>query len=127
MKIRLDIFATIAVAGVLLVSGCLSSASSFVTSSIPVAQDRYTVLASEVSDTCTQVQWLFFTFGPAGSPQRHALEGAINQVIGADAIVAMAVDVEQFAFFSPTLSPFAILPVFTTTRVTGTPVKLNVQ
>lgn len=110
-----------------LTSGCLSSASSFVASSAPVEQGRYTELAAEVSGTCTQVQWLFFTFGAAGSPQRHALSDALGQISGADALSAMAVDVEQFAFFSTTLMPLPILPVFTTTRVTGTPVKLNVQ
>ena len=108
-------------------AGCLSSASSFVASSAPVEQGRYTALAAEASGTCTQVQWLFFTFGAAGSPQRHALADALGHISGADAMVAMAVDVEQFAFFSTTLMPLPILPVFTTTRVTGTPVKLNVQ
>ncbi len=111
----------------LFAAGCLSSASSFVSSSSPISQGRYTELAAEVSGTCTQVQWLFFTFGAAGSPQRHALSDAIGRISGADALTAMAVDVEQFTFLSTTLLPFPILPVFTRTRVTGTPVKLNAQ
>lgn len=111
----------------MLCTGCLSSASSFVASSAPVEQGRYTEVASEVSGTCLQVQWLFFTFGKAGSPQRHALGDAVGQIKEADALTAMAVDVEQFAFLSTTLMPLPILPVFTRTRVTGTPVKLNVQ
>lgn len=107
--------------------GCLSSASSFVSSSSPLEQGRYTELATEVSGTCLQVQWLFFTFGKAGSPQRHALGDAIGQISEADALTAMAVDVEQFAFLSTTLMPLPVLPVFTRTRVTGTPVKYNAQ
>ena len=111
----------------LALSGCLSTASSFVGSSVPIEQGKYTEVASEVSGTCLQVQWLFFTFGAAGSPQRHAYNDAVSQISGADGMVAMAIDVEQFAFLSTTLLPLPILPVFTKTRVTGTPVKLNVQ
>ena len=116
-----------AIASALALSGCLSTASSFVESSVPIEQGKYTELASEASGTCLQVQWLFFTFGAAGSPQRRAYSDAVLQISGADAMVAMAVDVEQFALLSPTLMPLSILPVFTKTRVTGTPVKLNVQ
>ena len=116
-----------AMASALALSGCLSTASSFVGSSVPIEQGKYTELASEASGTCLQVQWLFFTFGAAGSPQRRAYSDAGLQISGADAMVAMAVDVEQFALLSPTLMPLSILPVFTKTRVTGTPVKLNVQ
>ena len=117
----------VAVASCLAFSGCLSTASSFVGASVPIEQGKYTEVASEVSGTCLQVQWLFFTFGAAGSPQRRAYNDAVSQISGADAMVAMAVDVEQFAFFSPSLMPLPVLPVFTKTRVTGTPVKLNVQ
>ena len=116
------------VSGTLLfAAGCLSSASSFVASSAPVTQGRYSELAAEVSGTCTQVQWLFFTFGAAGSPQRHALSDAIGKISGAEALTAMAVDEERFALISTYLSPLPVLPVFTRTRVTGTPVKLNAQ
>lgn len=111
----------------LTMAGCLSSATTFVASSIPVQQGGYTELSTEVAGSCSQMQWLFFTFGAAGSPQRHALNEAIGMVQGAEALTAMAVDVEQFALFSTSLLPFPILPVFTTTRVTGTPIKLNVQ
>lgn len=108
-------------------SGCLSSATSFVASSIPVEQGKYAEVAAEVSGTCTQVQWLFFTFGAAGSPQRHAMNDALDQAVGADGLVAMAVDVEQFAIVSTALLPFPVLPVITTTRVTGTPIKANAR
>lgn len=109
------------------VSGCMSSAVSFVPSSIPLEQGRYTELATEITGTSSQMSWLFFTFGAGGSGQRHALQDALDQVDGADGLVAMSVDVEQFALFSASLLPFPILPVFTSTRVTGTPVKVNAQ
>lgn len=115
------------VAGVLACTGCLSSASSFSASSVPVEQGRYTQLAPEISATCVQVQWLFMTFGQSGSPQRHALEDALKQIDGADALTSMAVDIEQFALISTSLMPFPVLPVFTRTRVTGTPVKLSIR
>lgn len=122
---KLKVIGTGVMAGVL--SGCLSSASSFVASSVPLEQGRYTEIAAEASGTCTQVQWLFFTFGAAGSPQRHALNDALDRAVGADGLVALAVDVEQFAMISTSLMPFPVLPIVTTTRVTGTPVKINVQ
>lgn len=108
-------------------AGCVSSASSFVSSSIPLEQRGYSEVSSEVSGVCTQVQWLFFTFGKAGSPQRHAYNDALGQVSNADALTAMAVDIEQFSMISTSLLPFPVLPVVTKTRVTGTPVKCNAQ
>ena len=110
----------VAVAGSLFaLAGCFSSPVSFVTSSSPLTAGRYTVLANEVTGTHTQVDWLFFTFGKGGSGQRHALKDAVRQVPGATALTAMAVDQETFILF-----PF-VLPSFTTTRVTGTPVKAS--
>ena len=73
------------------------------------------------------MQWLFFTFGKAGSPQRHAYADALGQVSNADALTAMAVDSEQFSMISTSLLPFPVLPVVTKTRVTGTPVRRNAQ
>ena len=107
--------------------GCVSSASSFVPSSVPLEQRGYSEVSSEVSGVCTQVQWLFFTFGKAGSPQRHAYADALEQVSNADALTAMAVDIEQFSMISTSLLPFPVLPVVTKTRVTGTPVRRNAQ
>lgn len=46
------------------------------------------------------MQWLFFTFGKSGSPQRHALEDALLQAANSDALVSMAVDTEQFALLA---------------------------
>ena len=114
-------------AGTVLFSGCLSTASSFVSSATPLEQGKYTEVASEITGTCSQMQWLFFTFGKAGSPQRHAYHDALHRISGADSLVAMAVDVEKFSFLSTELLPLPLLPVFTTTRVTGTPVKVNAQ
>ena len=108
----------VAAAGMLLaVAGCMSNAVTFCTSSVPIEQDKYAVLADEITGTCTQMNWLFFTFGLGGSGQRHAYRDAISQVPNADGLVAMAVDEEYFI-----LVPFA-LPSFYTTRVTGTPVR----
>lgn len=100
-------------------AGCMSSPLTYSASSIPVEQGKYSVLAEDVTGTNTQVSWLFFTFGLGGSGQRHALADALEQVPGADALVAMSVDTEFFM-----LVPFA-LPSFYTTRVSGTPVKVN--
>lgn len=100
-------------------AGCMSSPLTYSASSIPVEQGGYSVLAEDVTGTNTQVNWLFFTFGLGGSGQRHALADALEQVPGADALVAMSVDTEFFM-----LVPFA-LPSFYTTRVSGTPVKVN--
>lgn len=108
-------------------AGCLSRASSFEASSAPLQQGGFTEMGTEVTGTCTQMQWLFFTFGAAGSPQRHALREALGAVQGTDALISVAVDIEQFAFISTELLPFPVLPVFTTTRVTGGPVKYNAQ
>lgn len=105
--------------GLAFAAGCISSPTTFCASSIPIAQGKYSVLASDVTGTHTEVNWLFFTFGLGGSGQRHALNDALSQVPGADALVAMAIDTECFF-----LVPVA-LPTFFTTRVSGTPVKVN--
>ena len=104
-----------------ILTGCMSSAVTFVPSSIPMSQGKYTEVAQEVTGTSTQVNWLFFTFGAGGSGQRHAVEDALLQTDGADGLVGMAIDEERFM-----LVPF-VLPSFFKTRVTGTPVKLNAQ
>jgi hypothetical protein len=114
---KLTIVAVASVFGVL--AGCMSSPASFNASSKPYAQGKYTVLGDEVAGTNTQVNWLFFTFGAGGSGQRHALNDALEQVPGADGLISMAIDTENFVIF-----PF-VLPSFYTTRVTGTPVKSN--
>lgn len=100
--------------------GCSSFTvpKNFATSSIPVTQGKYTVLAEEVQGSATQIQWLFFTFDKDGRVQRHAIDDALSQVMGADALIAMTVDEEAFS-----LVPI-VLPSFYTIYVTGTPVKL---
>ncbi len=110
---------TIVTVAMFALAGCFSSPISFVTSSSPLTAGRYTVLANEVTGTNTQVDWLFFTFGKGGSGQRYALKDALRQVPGSTALTAMAVDQETFILF-----PF-VFPSFTTTRVTGTPVKAS--
>ena len=108
-------------------TGCLTQPHSFVTSSIPMEQGKYTVLGEEVRGSSTQVMWLFFTFGPRGSVQRHALDDALRQVDGADGLTAMAVDSETFSLLPTTLVPFPVFPTFYKITVTGTPVRFNVN
>lgn len=115
------LFVSVSVGASLFFAGCMSSAIGFVPSSVPLQQGKYTEVGAEVTGTSTQVNWLFFTFGAGGSGQRHALEDALEQVPEANALVSMAIDEEFFM-----LVPFA-LPSFYKTRITGTPVKANVQ
>lgn len=112
-----NIMKFIVLAGLFATAGCFSWPVSFSQSSSPLQPGHYTVLANEVTGTSSQIEWLFFSFGKGGSAQRHALADALRQVPGATALTAMAVDEETFVIF-----PF-ILPSFTSTRVTGTPVK----
>ena len=109
----------VAASVLLAMAGCMSNAVTFCASSVPVEQSKYSVLADEITGTCTQTSWLFFTFGLGGSGQRHAYRDALSQVPNADGLVSMAVDEEYFI-----LVPFA-LPSFYTTRVTGTPIRLG--
>jgi len=108
-------------------AGCLSQPSSFVTSSVPMEQGKYTVLGDEVQGSSTQVLWLFFSFGASGSVQRHALESALLQVDGADGLTSMAVDSETFSLLPTTIVSFPLLPMFYRVTVTGTPVRFNVN
>jgi len=108
---------TAVVGATLALAGCMSDAVTFCASSVPVEQGKYVVLADEVTGTCTQTSWLFFTFGLGGSGQRHAYRDALQGVPGADGLIGMAIDTEYFI-----LVPF-VLPSFYTTRVTGTPVR----
>lgn len=102
-------------------AGCsFTIPKNYATSSIPVTQGKYTVLAEEVQGSSTQTQWLFFTFDKDGRVQRDAIDDALSQVIGADALVSMTVDEEVFTFIVP-----FVLPTFYTVYVTGTPVKLT--
>ena len=112
-------------ASLLMLAGCLTQPTSFVSSSVPVSQGGYSVLGLEVRGTSTQVSWLFFTFGAHGSSQRHALEDALSQIEGADGLIAMSVDSETFSIMPTSLISFPIFPTFYKIVVTGTPVKLN--
>ena len=112
-------------ASLLMLAGCLTQPTGFVSSSVPVGQGGYSVLGLEVRGTSTQVSWLFFTFGAHGSSQRHALEDALSQIEGADGLIAMSVDSETFSIMPTSLISFPIFPTFYKIVVTGTPVKLN--
>lgn len=97
-------------------SGCLSTPLALVPSTDPIEQGKYSVLGSEVSGTDTQVSFLFLTFGAHGSGIRRAINDALSQAPGSDALVRVAMEDESFWF---------IIFNFSKVRVTGTPVKCN--
>ena len=99
--------------------GCVSRPVTYVASSVPVEQGKYSVLGPEVTGSYSQMSLLFFSFGLPGSSQNRAVNDALEQVPGADALVGMAVDTEVFEIL-PFLCPII---GFYSTKVTGTPVK----
>lgn len=101
--------------------GCVSRPVTYVASSKPVEQGKYSVLGPEVTGSYRQMSILFFSFGLPGSSQARAVGDALEQVPGADALVGMAVDTEVFEIL-PFLCP--IIGCYST-KVTGTPVKTN--
>ena len=102
-----------------LMAGCVSRPTTFVASSIPVDQNNYTVLGKAVSGSDCQISIAFMSFGAPGSNQRNALDDALNQIPGANALVGMAVEHEVFEVIPCLLPVFGIYK----TRVTGVPVK----
>lgn len=114
MKKIIGMFAIAAAA--VAITGCTTSPQNFVASSKPVLQGRYTTLGEEVEGSDSQLLVFGYGIGIAGSPQRRALDSALQKAAGADALVSMAVDYQVFNLF--------VLQVLTT-RVTGTPVKTN--
>ena len=102
-----------------LMAGCVSRPTSFVSSSIPIDQNCYTVLGKAVSGSDCQISIAFVSFGAPGSNQRNALDDALNQIPGANALVGMAVQHEVFEVIPCLLPVFGIYK----TRVTGIPVK----
>ena len=112
----------VAVVAAIAAAGCLSRPTTMLTSTDPVEQGKYTVLGAEVSSTDTQVMILGMTFGASGSGQRRATESALEQAPGADALVRVAVEGEEFYFpFNLIIAPIGIVK----TRVSGTPIKIN--
>lgn len=106
----------------LLTAGCLSRPVQVVASSDPIEQGRYSVLGAEVSGTDTQVMFFWMTFGASGSGLRRAIDDALDDAPGADALVRMTVDCEEFYFpFNFIVAPIGIVK----TRVSGTPVKMG--
>ena len=106
----------------LLMAGCLSRPVQVAASSDPIEQGRYSVLGAEVSGTDTQVMFFGMTFGASGSGLRRAIDDALDDAPGSDALVRMAVDCEEFYFpFNFIIAPIGIVK----TRVSGTPVKMG--
>ena len=98
------------------ITWCMTIPQNFTAASKPVEQGKYTELGPQVEGTDTQVLVLGFGVGKLGSPQQRALKQALDKVNGADALVGMAVDIQDI-----NLLWVSIL----TTRITGTPVKTN--
>lgn len=112
----------VAAVGLLACTGCLSKPVCMLTATDPVEQGKYTVLGSEVSGTDTQVMIFGMTFGVSGSGSRRATEKALAQAPGADGLVRVSVDCEEFYFpFNFIIAPIGIVK----SRVTGTPIKIN--
>ncbi len=106
----------------LLMAGCLSRPIQVAASSDPIEPGRYSVLGAEVSGTDTQVMFFWITFGSSGSGLRRAIDDALEDAPGADALVRLAVDCEEFYFpFNFIVAPIGIVK----TRVSGTPVKIS--
>ena len=120
MKNGIKKFFAVGIAAAL--AGCLSKPVGMLASTDPVEQGRYTILGSEVSGTDTQFMLIGMTFGASGSGTRRATESALEQAPGADALVRVSIDCEEFYFpFNFIVAPIGIVKC----RVTGTPVKIN--
>lgn len=100
----------------LLTVGCTTIPSNYVASSIPVEQGRYTVVAEKVTGTDSQVNILGFGASRIGSSQNRAIDDALRQAPGANALVGMSIDIE---------TKNLLVAMVITTRVTGTAVKTN--
>lgn len=105
-----------------LLSGCLSRPVQVAASSDPIEPGKFSTLGIEVSGTDTQVMFFGMTFGSSGSGLRRAIDEALGEAPGADALVRMTVDCEEFYFpFNFIIAPIGVVK----TRVSGTPVKIN--
>lgn len=110
------------VAGALSMSGCLmANMGTLQESTKPVLQSKYTVLGDRVSGV--DDMWILpfgFTDGRPGSPALRALDKALQQVNGADALVEVSQNVETYVY------PVPFFPIMQVkTRVTGTPIRIQ--
>ena len=104
------------IAAVAMLTGCMSMPVHFVDKSVPVEEGKYSVIGDEVEGSDSQVAIFGLGLNAPGSAQRRAYKQALANAAGADGLVEMAVDMQ-----------FVYLPIVTfyTTRVTGTPIKIN--
>ena len=96
--------------------GCATSPVAFMSESVPVPPQGYTVTGSDVTGTSDQV-WVFGMGGSLAAQQHKAYKSALASANGADALVGMSIESSSFFAF-----PFFMM---STIRVTGTPVKFN--
>lgn len=95
-------------------SGCMTMPAGYITSTVPLQQGGYVVVAEQVSGIDSQVNVLGFGVAKIGSAQNRAVRDALSKAPGADALIGMSIDVE---------TKNLIFATIITTRVTGTPVK----
>ena len=97
--------------------GCATGPVAFKESSVPVPQQGYTVIGSDVTGASDQI-WVLGLGGSMSGQQQHmAYKMALGNASNADALVGMSIEKSGFAF-----PPFFFME---TIRVTGTPVKFN--
>ena len=113
MKLK-NIGLALGAAALLATTGCMNIPVSFSDKSVPIEQGKYTVVGDEVLGEDHQIGLLGFPVGMPGSGQRRALKNAMSQAPGADGLVSVAVDFQQFNVY---------LFQIWTTKVSGTPVK----
>lgn len=113
---RRTLIGAAAVGCAMLITGCQTYPAGFVDKSLPVEQGKYAVIGDEVEGSDVQVAVFGWGLGMPGSPQRRAYKQALEKSGGADGLIEMAVDQQ--------LINLSIVHIYTT-RVTGTPIKVN--
>ena len=96
--------------------GCSTSPIAFKDSSVPVPQQGFTVMGSDVTGSSDQI-WVFGFGGSLSTQQHKAYKIALGKTNGADALVGMSIESHGLVAF-----PFFMI---NTISVTGTPVKFN--
>ena len=106
----------VGLASALMMTGCNTLPVSFSDKSIPAEQGKYSVIGDEVSGESYQCMIFGLGFSMPGSEQRRAYKNAISKTAGTDGLISMAIDCQLINLGVAQLM---------TTRVTGTPIKLN--
>ena len=114
---KLSLFQKSVIVGMsLAMTGCMSTPGGITDASIPLEQGRYTVIGDQVDGVDRQVVVFGYGISKVGSPQHRAYRQALEKAPGADGLITLGVNTEMLNLF--------VLQVITS-RVTGTPVKVN--